>query len=98
MAVITVIARDVAVYSFFGVARSAAKGYGPIFHQIRNYHYGRVCRVERAHVGSGLGEAKVQRGARHLETGMLGGLETRAAAVGGGAKKTQTLEPCLDGP
>ena len=46
MAVITVIARDVAVYRLFGVARTAAKGNGPIFHEIRNDHYCRMCRVE----------------------------------------------------
>ena len=98
MAVITVIARDVAVNRLFGVARTAAEGNCPIFQEIRNDHDGCMCRVKWAHGGARLGEAKVERCAMYLEARMLGRGEACAAAVGGSSEETQTLEPCLNNP
>ena len=98
MAMITVIARDVATDCGVGAVRITAEGNGPVLHEIRNNHYCGMCRVKGAHGGAGLGEAKVERCAMNLEARMLGGGEARTAAVGGSSEETQTLEPCLNNP
>ena len=87
MAMITVIARDVATDCGVGAVRITAEGNGPVLHEIRDDHYCGMCRVEGAHGGAGLGEAKVEGGARHLEARMLGGGEACAAAVGGSTQE-----------